>query len=918
MENTLRYLIVEDDELDRLSVEAEASKFPFFGKMGVCEHALQAMEFLSNHTPDVLFIDIEMPGMSGLELLRRLKGRPILTVFITSHPEFAVDGFELEAFDYLVKPLTAERFARCAMRLRDFAELQHKAFAYEKAIESEAIVIKQGHDKCKIALGDILYLEAMKDYTRLVTKDRPYLVLVTLTDLLAKLPQEKFVRIHRSYAINRDKVTVVKSNKILVGASEIPVGKLYRNAIKGVLVVLLLLMGMWGRTQEYKEKMAALAARCDTLRLNASANHAQLKAAGLRGLAMAQPDDHEYRARFATTAALGYYYETLFDSAQYFFYRSLREAQEGHLTKLIERACVTLIPVNFQLQQLDKTDSCKAILQSIVDTTHDRHMLEDGYYALGGYYQDKSYYSTAQDYFIQSIELREKEVDTASDLRPKFDFAIQCDMLSKLYLNTQMTDKSLDALRKAQRFASVSPNVGNRLLSSFVEAWCTSGRIDSALYYDRLLEAGVPNPLLFPSEVVSSDLNIAIYYLDQRQYANALPFISKADTIALKVKSPVLDFQVQMAKARYLEGTHNYSGAIAMLRQSIPVAKQLNKELYSNDLRYMAQAQEGNGDLASALQYYKEYLDVTDTLNKEKLSRTFADLETHYQTHEKELQIASLDRENRLHLLELKNAAQTRLMLVFGLLALGGVSLLLFFFYRSKARLNLELARANDTKARLFGIIGHDLRSPIGKIVRMLQLQMERPGLFAAGAKEVHEESLKKASENLLETMEDLLMWSKSQMEHFHPEYRRVNIREIFDKEIGLMQAQLEEKQVRVVDEVPAGLARESDENFLAVIIRNLLQNALRYSEGDRRIVVGANDTEVTITNPTTTGEAAVLNKRIAQGRVESGTSGLGLQLASDLAERVGAKLFFRGKQGVSLTAVLSWNGAARRLRVSS
>ncbi len=145
----------------------------------------------------------------------------------------------------------------------------------------------------------------------------------------------------------------------------------------------------------------------------------------------------------------------------------------------------------------------------------------------------------------------------------KFDFAIQCDMLSKLYLNTQMTDKSLDALRKGQRFASVSPNVGNRLTSSFVEAFSTSGQIDSALYYDRQLEAGVPNPLMFPSEVVSSDLNIAIYYLDQGEYDKACLISSKADTVAAKVQSPLLNFQVQMTRARYLNGKHEYQPAIA-------------------------------------------------------------------------------------------------------------------------------------------------------------------------------------------------------------------------------------------------------------------------------------------------------------------------------------------------------------------
>src|SRR6185312_6079964 len=467
MENRFRYLIVEDDDLDRISLETEAEKFPFLQKAGACQHPLHAMEFISRHRPDILFLDIEMPGMSGLELLRQLHGMPVLSVFITSHPEFAVEGFELQAFDYLIKPLTAERFARCALRLRDFAELRKKAFAYDKEQEEDAIVIKQGHDKCKVQLAEIQFLEAMKDYTRIVTKDKQYLVLTTLSDLLDKLPPGKFARIHRSYAVHLQKVTAVKGNKVELAASELPVGKLYRNALKGMLIVFLLIMGFWSSGQGKKDRMSALAAHCDSLRLNASANHAALKAAGLQGLGMAGPGDFEFRSRFAMSAALGYYYAIRFDSAQYYFYQSLYSAQRGHLTRLIERACVTLIPVNFQLQQMDKTDSIKNILQSIVDTTRDRRMLEDGYYALGGYYQDISYYSTAQDYFIRSIELREKEVDTVADPRMKLDFAIQCDMLSKLYLNTQMTDKSLEALRKGQRFASVSPAVGNRLMSSF-------------------------------------------------------------------------------------------------------------------------------------------------------------------------------------------------------------------------------------------------------------------------------------------------------------------------------------------------------------------------------------------------------------------------------------------------------------------
>src|ERR1700743_2280984 len=175
MENALKYLLVEDDDFDQLSLHAEAAKFPFLKKIGVCSHPLQAIEFIGEHKPDVLFLDIEMPGMSGLELLRFLRGQSILAVFITSHPEYAIEGYELEAFDYLVKPLTAERFARCALRVRDYFELRDKAAAYEKEQASDVIVVKQGYDKYKVNLCEILFLEAMKDYTRIHLRDKQYL-----------------------------------------------------------------------------------------------------------------------------------------------------------------------------------------------------------------------------------------------------------------------------------------------------------------------------------------------------------------------------------------------------------------------------------------------------------------------------------------------------------------------------------------------------------------------------------------------------------------------------------------------------------------------------------------------------------------------------------------------------------------------
>jgi signal transduction histidine kinase len=678
------------------------------------------------------------------------------------------------------------------------------------------------------------------------------------------------------------------------------------------------------RFPAYKDKIRVWTSYCDSLRMNTAGgmnNYALLQQSAFKGLQLVKADDAENRIKFFTYAALSYYYQIKFDSAQYYFYQCLREAQKGQLARQITRACVSLIPVNFQLQQMDKVEECKNILQSIVDTTKDQSIREDGYYALGSYYQQNSYYSTAQDYFIKSIELREKEVDTTTDPQKKFAFAIQCDMLSKLYLNTQMVDKSLDVLRRGQRFAAISPNVGNRLLSSFVEAYTTSGKIDSALSYNHRLATNVGNPLQFPSEIVSSDLNIAIYYIDHHQYGHALPYITKSDTLAAKTKSPILIFQVQMTKGRYLEETGKFDPAIAELTRSLPVARQLDKELYGNDLKYMALAQKGKGNDGAALQYFQQYVETVDSLNKEKMSRTFADLETHYQTNQKEQRIVTLDKENRLNVLELETASRTRLFLVLGLAALGVITLLLYFIYRNKEKLNKvlndrndqldilnrHLGEANETKARLFGIISHDLRSPVSKIVSLLRVQKERPELFTEEARQKHEERLKKASENVLDTMEDLLLWSKSQMQHFTPDLRPVKIVDSVQKEISLLQEQLDEKGIRVDNQVSASFIRDTDENFLAVIIRNLLQNAVKYSDVGALITIAANGRELAITNPSSGAPVELLNSRLSHTQVDSKGSGLGLQIAADLADRIHTRLFFRQESAAFLTAVIIW-----------
>ncbi|MDQ2864363.1 MAG: tetratricopeptide repeat-containing sensor histidine kinase [Bacteroidota bacterium] len=670
------------------------------------------------------------------------------------------------------------------------------------------------------------------------------------------------------------------------------------------------------------DKIKAWLGYCAELRLNkngAKDNYITLQQAGLKGLELVKADQDSVRASFFLFTALGCYYQLKFDSAQYYFYQSLHTAQQVNATKLIAASCEALMSLNFQLQQLDKMEASKNILQTIADTTKDNAILQNIYAAFGSYYQQKSYYSTAQDYYIKSIELRERDVDTTQNEKVKFDYAIQCDQLSKLYLNTQMADKSLAYLRKGERFADISPVVSNRLLSSFVEAFTTSNNIDSALfYYNRLVAHSKDHPE-FSSELISSNLNIGLFYIDHKQYNKALPYINKGDSLATDIKSPFLIFQAQMIEGRYFQETGNYTKAISLLTEAIPVALQLDKGLYSNILKYMALSYEGMGNTNSALQYYEHYVILQDTLNKEKVSRTFADLETRYQTNEKQDQIISLDQKNKLNVLELKQASNTKALLILGLVSLGIFSLLLYFIYRNKEKLNKilnqrnqqldelnnELSVANDTKAKLFGVISHDLRTPVSSIVQLLHLQKENPGYFTDALRKQYNERLNKASENVLETMEDLLLWSKSQMSNFVPQYKLIKIKPLLLQEMELLDEQVREKALRVHLNVSSDISMNTDENFIVVILRNLVQNAIKVSNSNGEISIDADAAKITITNAVSDKSAEELNLILQQNQVSSKYSGLGLQIVKDLAVRLGIEIYFQRGQNDTMSAII-------------
>ncbi|HMH22281.1 MAG TPA: LytTR family DNA-binding domain-containing protein [Puia sp.] len=227
-------IILDDNELDRLTVVSHARRVPFLHIAGVFESSAKALEFTQKTPPDVLFLDIDMPGISGLDLRKQLEHIPAC-IFITSYPEYALESFEAAALDFLVKPLRSERFEKAMGRLKDYLEIRHKAELLDYTLGEDTLFIKDGHNHIKLQLHDIIYLEALKDYTGIITPQKKYCVLTPLGNLLKEKAFQSFIRIHRSYAVQKHFIHKITPKEVMVNNLLLPIGRTYKETLDKLL-----------------------------------------------------------------------------------------------------------------------------------------------------------------------------------------------------------------------------------------------------------------------------------------------------------------------------------------------------------------------------------------------------------------------------------------------------------------------------------------------------------------------------------------------------------------------------------------------------------------------------------------------------------------------------------------------------------
>jgi len=243
MRHNILNCIAIDDEIPALDIIKEfCSKIRYVNLTGTFTNPFEAVPVINNNQIDLIFLDIVMPQISGLEFLKSLYNPPMI-IFTTAFREYAFDGFEYDAVDYLVKPFAFDRFSKSvnkAFQLLKLKKPEETSVEETPGVLHGFLMVKVEYSTIRVNLNDILYIEGLKDYVKIYTEGKLILTKTTMKNILEKLPPESFLRVHKSYIVSIDKIEMIENSRIVIGNQRIPIGESYRtsffNMINGNLI----------------------------------------------------------------------------------------------------------------------------------------------------------------------------------------------------------------------------------------------------------------------------------------------------------------------------------------------------------------------------------------------------------------------------------------------------------------------------------------------------------------------------------------------------------------------------------------------------------------------------------------------------------------------------------------------------------
>lgn len=228
----LRCLAIDDEDLALELLVDNISKVPFLQLVTSCSNPIEAMKVLQEQQVDLIFLDIQMPGLTGLQFIQSLTVKPMF-ILITAYEKYALEGYNLDVVDYLVKPVALDRFIKAANKAMELFALKNKAKESDSTTTSTYFFINVDYSLVKVVFADIIWIEGLKDYIKIHLKSstKPIVARMSMKAMEEQLSSSMFIRIQKSYIVSKDYITAIRKNSIFIDSLELPVGDGYRDAV---------------------------------------------------------------------------------------------------------------------------------------------------------------------------------------------------------------------------------------------------------------------------------------------------------------------------------------------------------------------------------------------------------------------------------------------------------------------------------------------------------------------------------------------------------------------------------------------------------------------------------------------------------------------------------------------------------------
>lgn len=225
-------LIIDDEALARKGIEKYVNEIDFLDLKGICKNAMEANSILSKEKVDLLFLDIEMPMLTGIDFLKTINYKPKI-IFTTAYSEYAIESFEFDVIDYLVKPISFERFLQAANKANRLInqDLSSEIKQENSKSNEEFIFIKTDKQLTKVFMNDILFVESMQNYSQIHTSKETLVTLIPLKKVAEILPENDFIRIHKSFLISKSKIEAIMGNQLVIKNHKLPIARSYKDSV---------------------------------------------------------------------------------------------------------------------------------------------------------------------------------------------------------------------------------------------------------------------------------------------------------------------------------------------------------------------------------------------------------------------------------------------------------------------------------------------------------------------------------------------------------------------------------------------------------------------------------------------------------------------------------------------------------------